>query len=432
MVNNFLRSTGIALLSGSLIFLSFTGCNNSDEIGLNLTPPGDRFKYVVDSSTVLLATTLRQDSVTSEKRTTTMIGSMVDPVFGRSDASLMTQLRLSSNEVNFGVNPSIDSAIILLKYKGYYGDTTTLQSMRVYPLTQNLYYDSTYYSNQDLTGFFDQGNSVGEISYFPTPGADSVSIRLSDDFGNSILRADTLNLKDNNTWLAFLNGLYFQAQPVNQGGSIVYYDLSGGKSRMILYYHNDASDSLKYEVVINTNCAWVNLFDHSYTGTPIESNINDSINTHPEFYLQSMAGLRSRIKIELPDSLVSKAQDGVAINKAELIITLANDPTMSRFERPLSLRIFKAGANNKNEFIDDLLLGESYYGGTFSSNTSTYRFNVARHIQSLLHPVPDERIENTGFFLVITDERTSANRLVLNNGNTNNGMKLVITYTPLK
>jgi hypothetical protein len=432
MVNNFLRSTGIALLSGSLIFLSFTGCNNSDEIGLNLTPPGDRFQYVVDSSTVLLASTLRQDSVTSEKRATTMIGSMNDPIFGRSDASLMTQLRLSSNEVNFGANATIDSAIVLLKYKGYYGDTTTLQSMRVYQVTQNLYYDSTYYSNQNLTGFFDQGNPVGELSYLPTPGADSLSIRLSDDFGNSIVRADTSNLKDNNTWLAFLNGLYFQAQAVDQGGSIVYYDLTGGKSRMILYYHNDVSDSLQYEVVINTNCTWVNLFDHSYIGAPIESKINDSVNTHPEVYLQSMAGLRSYIKIELPESLISKIDDGVAINKAELIITLANDPTIGTFERPLTLRVFKAGADNKNEFIDDLLLGESYYGGTFRSNSSTYRFNVARHIQSLLHPNPDERIENTGFFLVLTDERTSANRIVLNNGNADNGMKLVVTYTPLK
>jgi len=35
-------------------------------------------------------------------------------------------------------------------------------------------------------------------------------------------------------------------------------------------------------------------------------------------------------------------------------------------------------------------------------------------------------------FLVITDERTTGNRLILNNGTINGGMKLVITYTPVQ
>lgn len=410
--------------------MSLTGCKNSDEIGLNLTPPGERFKFVVDSSSVVTASTIRQDSLTTEKRATSLLGCMNDPIFGRSTASLLTQLRLSSNEVDFGVNPQIDSAVVLLKYKGYYGDTTQLQSLRIFELTKDLYFDSTYYSNQKMEGYIDPSAAVGDFSYYPRPEQDSILIKLNPDFGNKILNTDTAYLSNNSVWLSHFKGLYFESQQVDQGGSMTYLDLTGGKSRLQLYYHNDTSDSLKYEVVINTNCSWVNLFSHDYTGTPIQNQINDSLDTHPEVYIQSMAGLRSHLNLKLPDELVNKINDGVTINKAELIITIANDPTEKFFGKPASLRVFNAGATGKNEFIDDLLLGEAYYGGTYLAGTSTYKFNVGRHIQKIVHPDPDKRINNNGLFLVITDERISGSRLVLNNGS-QNGMKLIITYTPV-
>jgi hypothetical protein len=432
MINHHLRRTGITLLSGILIFLSFHSCTNSDEIGLNLTPPGDRFRFVVDSTAVITASTLRQDSLTTEKRSSSLLGCMNDPVFGQSTANLLTQLRLSSNEVDFGANATLDSMVLLMKYQGYYGDTLALQRLKVYELTSNLYFDSTYYSNLNMQDFYDPQSPVGDYSYYPKPDQDSVMIRLSDDLGNKLLRTDTANLSNNTTWLAFFKGLYLESQPVDQGGAIVYYDLKGGKSRMIMYYHNDVEDSLNYEVVINSNCSYLNLFNHNYAASPIAGLINDSLDTHEEIYLQSMAGLRSHLNVQIPEAIMSKINDGITINKAELIITIPDDPTVGAFPRPVSLRVFNAGAGGKNEFIDDLLLGEDYYGGKFISKTSTYRFNIGRHLQNILHPDPDQRIANTGLFLVITDERTSANRMILKNGTANGGMKLVITYTPLR
>lgn len=432
MINTFFRKAGIGLLSGSLIFLSFTSCTNSDEIGLNLTPPGDKFKYHVDSATVITASTLRQDSITTEKRTSSLLGCMNDPIFGRSTANLLTQLRLSSNEVDFGINPQIDSAMLLLKYQGYYGDTTQLQSMRIYELTQDLYFDTTYYSNLRMTGFYNPAVTAGDFSYYPKPGQDSLMIRLSDELGNKLINTDTANLSNITSWLAFFKGLYFESQPVDQGGSIVYFDFTGGKSRLLLYYHNDADDSLKYELVINSSSSWVNLFSHNYSGTPIVNQINDSIGNYPEVYLQSMGGLRSHLKLQLSDSIMSKINNGITINKAELIITIPDDPTVSSFGRPASLRVFNATAAGKNEFIEDLALGEAYYGGSFISKTSTYRFNIGRHLQNILHPDSTQRIANNGMFLVITDERTSGNRLILKNGIVNGGMKLLITYTPVQ
>ncbi len=431
MIKTFLNKAGFVLLSGSLICLSFTACTNSDEIGLNLTPPGDKFHYVVDSSTVIVASTLRQDSITSEKRTSSLLGCMNDPIFGQTTANLLTQLRLSSNNVDFGENPQIDSAMLLLKYQDYHGDTTTLQSMRIYELTKDIYFDSTYYSNIDVTGFYDPAVPVADFSYYPTPQQDSLLIRLSDDLGNKLIQSDTANLTSNATWLTFFKGLYFESKTVEQGGAITYFDFTGGKSRLLLYYHNNANDSLTYEVVINSSSSWINKFSHNYAGSPFLDQINDSVGGYPDVYLQSMGGLRAKLNVEIPQAILDKMDEGVTINKAELIITLADDPTTATFTRPSSLRVFSVSDTGTNQFLDDLLLGEEYYGGTFKANTSTYRFNVGRHLQNILHPDPAQRITNSGLFLVITDERTSANRLILKNGTVNGGMKLVITYTPL-
>jgi len=299
-------------------------------------------------------------------------------------------------------------------------------------LTQNLYFDSTYYSNLNMTGFYNPAVTVGDFSYYPKPGQDSLMIRLSDELGNKLISTDTSNLSNNTTWLAFFKGLYFESQPVEQGGSIVYFDFTGGQSRLLLYYHNDADDSLKYEVVINSSSSWVNLFSHNYSGLPIANVINDSIGDNEKVYMQSMAGLRSHLKLELSDSIMSKINSGITINKAELIITIPDDPTVNSFGRPTSLSVYNATADGKNQYIEDLALGAAYYGGTFNSGTSTYRFNIGRHLQNILHPNSTQRIANNGMFLVITDERTSGNRLILKNGTVNGGMKLIITYTPVQ
>lgn len=430
MINKMLFKAGYGLLSGGLFLFMAVACDNSEEVGLNLTSVHERFRYRVDSSAVVTATTLRQDSLTSEKRTASLLGCMNDPVFGRSSAHLLTQLRLSSNDVDFGESPVLDSAMLMLKYLSWYGDTTTQQDIRVYELSNDLYFDSTYYSNMDISGFYDPASPIADFSYQPLPSRDSVLIRLSDGFGQKLLEVDTSYLTDNTTWLTFFRGLYLEAQPVEQGGSIISYNFSGGSSRLTLYYHNAANDSLSYEVIINTNCTWVNLFNHDYAGSSIEPLINDSLYDHPETYLQCMAGTRARLKITLPDTVLSLVNSGVAINKAELVFSLAVDPTSSAFATPSALRVFNARADLTNEYIEDLGLGDEYYGGTLDSASGTYRFNIGRHIQTLIHPDTAQRIDNNGLLMVLSDERISAGRLILRNGP--GAMKLILTYTPIQ
>lgn len=407
----------------------FYSCDNSDQLGLEITPPGERFAYHIDSNAIISMETLRQDSLTSEKRSAILLGSIADDVFGSHQSSFLTQLRLSSQDVDFGEEIQLDSAILLLKYHGYYGDTSSLQNIQVFEMTDDLEFDSTYYSNLSLETYFDSGQPLAEKSYYPTPGADSLTIRLDDQIGLKILEADTSHLKDNSTFLEYFKGLYLKTEPVESGGVMTYFNLAGGQSRLILYYSNNEEDSLSYEVVVNSNCTWVNIFDHEYEGSEAGAVVNDSINTHELVYIQAMSGLRAGLSIEFSDSILLLAEKGIAINKAELIFPVTTDYVNDYLEKPATLAVFGANEDGTNSFIDDIFLGESYYDGTYHQEAEGFIFNISRHIQNLLNPDIDNRLENSGLYLVINDARVSASNLVLKNGDSLSGVRLIITYT---
>lgn len=429
------RHFGLAstkLLKWGLLFLVVAGiisCENSDQLGLEIAPPGERFAYHIDSSSIVSMETLRQDSLTSERRSAVLLGATADNIFGSHQAGILTQFRLSSNDVDFGTDIQLDSVIVLLKYHGSYGDTTGLQEIKVFEMTDNLELDSTYYSNLSLDTYYDPGAPVAEMSYYPTPGSDSLTIRLDDAIGYKILEADTTHLKDNDAFLEYFKGLYIKPEPVTSGGSMSYFNLAGEDSRMIIYYGNSEEDSLTYEVLINSSSSWVNVFDHNYEGSEAGVVINDSIYTHETVFLQAMSGLRAGMKIEFSDSLILMAEKGIAINKAELVFPVATNYVTDFRPKPGELAVFGANEDGTNAFIDDIFLGESYYDGGYHSEDQAYVFNIARHVQNLLNPDSDKRLENTGLYLVINDARVSANGLVLKNGDSLTGVRLNITYT---
>lgn len=419
------------LIKGLLLFViaGLWSCETSDKIGLEITPPGERFKYYIDTTSTIRVSTLRQDSLTTEKRERSLLGSMKDPVFGHSSAGILTQLRLSSNEVDFGEEAVLDSVVLLLKYQGGYGDTTVLQNIKVYELEESLYFDSTYYSNIDATKYYSESGIVADMEFLPNPSGDSLAIRLDESLGEKILFAEDAELKDNTSFLEYFKGLYLRSMPVDQEGSVMYFNLAGGKSRMTVYYQNSEEDSLQYEVVINSNCTYLNTFEHDYTGSESEASINDSAAGSGNFYIQSMAGLRAHVRIEFSDTLMQLSYDGIAINKAELIMPVSREYIVDNKPVPGSLQVFNAKEDGTNEFIGDLFLGEEYYGGFYDKANSTYSFNIARYIQDLLDPQVVSRLANTGLFIVVKDARIAANQVVLKNDPQGEKIRLEITYT---
>ncbi len=148
------------------------------------------------------------------------MGSYYEQIFGTSTASFYTQVRLSSVNYDFGPNPVLDSLVLTLDYNGYYGDTNSSLAIHVYEVSEQMYRDSAYYSNEDISN---EGFDYANTHFIPRPNtpvypvSDTIaelprlSIRLSDispDLGNKILNADSASLADNANFVNYFKGLY--------------------------------------------------------------------------------------------------------------------------------------------------------------------------------------------------------------------------------
>ena len=115
-IQAFVMLIAIAIFSASCT-------DNNDLIGLNIQPPGEELKYFVTDTFSVFAYSVREDSVKTDKLGLSLLGSMFDPVFGKTTASIYTELRLTSLQLNFGEGAVIDSIILKMAYVGVYGDS---------------------------------------------------------------------------------------------------------------------------------------------------------------------------------------------------------------------------------------------------------------------------------------------------------------------
>lgn len=402
----------------SIIFIS---CEKDiSNLGLKLLPESDAIKgYTIQAN--VSAYTLREDSLTSDERTYALLGSYFDPIFGQCDAGFMTQIRLSSSNVSFGAGKEADSIVLYLDYRSYYGDTTTQQNISVFELKDTLKYSDTYYSNLNPNDFGPLSIS-NPYSYYPRPNDTVVAIKLNKELADRIVATDSTNLKDNTAFLAWFNGIYLKVNPITSGGAIIYFNLLSTRSKITLYYHNASNSALKYDFLMNSSCAMVNLFSHDYTSTTIT--INDSLSPDSLLYLQAMSGLMAKIKFPNISGIKDSIPTPVII-KAELIIPTDNsDLTAEAYKTPSKLLLVSYNSLGKYEFVPDYYLGNAYFGGDYYSTDHSYHFNISRYIQELM----DKTRTDYGLGLIVNENRVSANRVILKSPLHTNGMKLIITY----
>jgi len=108
------------------IAVSITSCDESSVVGLDVQPVNDLLNVDYQDSTTLVTKTVSVDSLRTDETllitANALLGTYLDPVFGKTFASLYTQLRLPTNNPLFGTNPLIDSVILSLVYDpAYFG-----------------------------------------------------------------------------------------------------------------------------------------------------------------------------------------------------------------------------------------------------------------------------------------------------------------------
>jgi hypothetical protein len=386
-----------SLLSGLLLLLALLSCRKEPyQIGIDILPPTDTLGVSQTDTVTIIAYTVLQDSIRTDETTFGLLGAIMDPVFGKTTASVFTQVRLSTEGVTFGVNPVLDSVVLILYYDGYYGDTNTLQQVKVWELSQDLYTDSSYYSTQSAATYSillaDQYYKPRPKDSVPVLGmnvAPHLRINLSNKtnyLGNKVLSAPQYVLNSNDEFVKFIKGLYIQSLPVDEGGSFFKYKTTNLFSKLAVYYHNtDQGDTLRFDMVIDGSTARFTAFNHfgyADASPAFRQQVfnGDTMLGMNQLFIQAMAG--ARLKIHMP-YLRSLVKDGkIAISNAQLVFE--NPEKDTTLAVPSMLSLYRLDSTGKVGLLADYNEGSSYFGGTYDEDTRTYSFRLTRHIQNIL------------------------------------------------
>ncbi|MEI7500327.1 MAG: DUF4270 domain-containing protein [Bacteroidota bacterium] len=451
-MNYFLSKLPASLLTGILVILVLFSCKKDPyEIGIDLLPPSDTLNVRTTDTCTLEAFSVRQDSTRTDKCSSLILGSMMDPVFGLTTSSFYTQLFLESEGADFGKNPVLDSVVLMLFYEGYYGDTLTRQNVKVYEISEDFFYDSTRFSNQHLGTY---PTLLADQDFTPKV-KDSVTVykekiaphlrinlnKLTNYLGNKILYAPSGVLASNSAFLKFLKGLYVTAGPVNNKGALLNFSIANGISRMVLYFHDGNepnNDSLSYNMLLTEYSARFTHIDHNdylNANQDLKQQIlnHDSTQGTKQLFLQGMAGVKIKLKFPFMKNF---AQGKIlAINDA--ILELKNLETDTIYSPPSSLSIIRQDSIGRIGYLIDESEGATYFGGTYNSTTRSYFFRLTQHMQKV---IMDSYSDHFDLYLVANNplqSLISPNRIILNGtnplipGGLTNRLKLKLTYTVL-
>ena len=142
-----LRSKRKVVQLSAIFFLGLivlNGCKKKEDgIGLNVQPQGDQLNVELIDTASIITYSIKEDSLKSDELDgPSMLGTYVDPYFGKMDASIVSQIRLEAS-VDFTLASGsldslvIDSVIMYLALQGSFGNLDP-QTFEVYQINEDI------------------------------------------------------------------------------------------------------------------------------------------------------------------------------------------------------------------------------------------------------------------------------------------------------
>lgn len=413
------------------------GCKKEGEIGLEQQIDEEGlFGTLVDTSTIRTFS-VKDDTLISSRYIRNQLGEFRDPLFGNTKASIAFQAVLSQNNVDFGTNLVLDSVVLVLGYIGdktqrFYGDTNSRFDINVYQLDEDITEDSNYYSNRV---FRTKPTAIGTTVYQPNPEdslivqnirdgrADTVAkvppqlrVKLNNTFGQEILsKSGGLELSENSVFLNTYKGFYITATRTSGDGGVMSFDLTNTNRSYIVLHYKNSTDTTNFVFNINSVAANINRYEHDYTGTEVASQLADSSLGQTKSYVQSLAGLRTKVQIPNIKRLTDSGL--IAVNKAELIVKPYAGTTTPY--APIVNLVLRARRSDNSEFTVQTAL--------YNSTTKEYKLVVTNFIQQYI----SGKLDIKELYLEDNSKQIRTGRLVISGQNSADPIKLRIFYTKL-
>ena len=416
------------------------GCNKLDTtlIGADLIPAIDNVHTFADTLEIVGMQETPTDSTRLFRTEDHLVGAINnDPIFGKTKSEIYLELKPTFYPYYYGSAKDtivkFDSAFLCLSYKGFYGDSTIPQTLKVYRLSNNTtnFQDSSYRLDFMLDAPF--SSLLGQTTVKPADiinkvyirhGKDSVTnqirIPLSQAFLNEITSFDSMSTGSTNAFRTdslfktFLKGFAVVSENTSANG-LFYTNLVDPLTRLEIHYVRKNAGPLD-----TTFSAWA--FSQGLTDPVKPSSHATAMKRNPAgsemasapqsnaLYIQSTPGTSVILKVPELDTYSNRV-----IHRAEVIIEqIPGDPILDRIlSAPAYLYLdlvddtanpkkfkpvyydlnptaFYNPDNKDNFFPNGGEIDHTYYGGylkTISDNNGTrgsYFFNLTRYVQNMV------------------------------------------------
>ncbi|MDT0643142.1 DUF4270 domain-containing protein [Zunongwangia sp. F363] len=363
----------VKIATFSVVVFSFFACDKDYSTigGEVIENPTD----VEVSEVEVTAWSRKIDTVQTNALPAYLLGVYENEIYGQSQASLVSQLSLSTANPDFGTDPVLDSVVLRIPYfsttvNGAGTDEVEYELDSLYgsptsPIKLSIY-ESGYYLNdydpesgfEDRQRYFShqQGlieqNVKGEallendnfvpsnrkiVSYEPTANgendtvvsAPALRLKLPVNYFKDkiIAKQGSAELTNNSNFRNYLRGLFIKAEAVNQEeGNMALLNLASADAGVTLYYKRsieveDEEDTLirdSYKLNLGTNA--FNTFEGEYPADILQHiAASDSIEGAENLYLKGGEGSMAVIRL-FPDEaeLEQLRQNNWLINEANL------------------------------------------------------------------------------------------------------------------
>lgn len=423
----------------------FVSCKKTPQhIGNSLQPNSSFIHVAFSGDQDIISEVCRVDSLSTKSASLSLVGNLNDPHFGNSDLSFYSQIGLTSNSLTWEEGATTDSIVLQLLYAGYYGDTLTPLTLRVHEVTESLTGDSmTYYSNAS----FEVGDELANYTFQPTPmtkvklddslSANIIRIPIYNSLGDKFINSQETGFTSNDAFMNYFKGIRVSCEQASGTGSICYFNLLNTNSFLRIYYHTD-HDTTTYDFNISDKYVRFNHFEHDYNTAQAPITFNDTA-FNEYIYVQSTAGVRSRIQFPELAQWAEDQNTNILINEAKLTLTGANglvngvNNDTATFTQPIQLVVVKAQEDGSYSLLPDQLVGTNYFGGYYEPETDQVWFRISEYVQDLILAGPNA--EDYGLYIYTYSGAFNAKRWIMHGPNSpeiDKRIKLDIIYSKIE
>ncbi|MFB6257302.1 MAG: DUF4270 family protein [Flavobacteriales bacterium] len=388
----------------SAALLVITGCEKPEErqLGKDALPKESRMASSVTDTFRIESRSVSMRGVPASQSKPAIWGQLQDSRTGRTKSTFYTQLLLPSTNIDLG-NPNdlvLDSAVLRIRYKGYYGDTSAVQDFRVHQVLEDM--EGINPTHRDSLSV--SANTIGSAQLSPSVtqevsvdgGAQTLPphlrVRLNDNFGENILdRSGQSELSDNDAFTDYIKGISISSQASLQSGegTVLYGQIPHDHSRVTLHYRNTATGdtgALKLEL----GGAHFNRMEHDAGSSDIAPKLDSAFSAEQNrSYVIGPGEVATQLRFPTLRNLDDSTK--ISINKARLKLPVKTNAGLP-FPPPSGLHVlYKTRSGELALTKDRKEEGGEFIGGAYEEKENHYAFRITRHVQAIMNEEVDSK-----------------------------------------